>query len=88
MFTKYFYQFHLLSLQFSQPEFELDREYLVEGWDNKFVLDYYDSLVNIAVGNGNNRTLAEAEVMRTIGFEIELAKVRSWRLFCIEKLRI
>lgn len=53
----------------------MSREYLVQGFDNEHVQNYFKYMKDIAVALGANRTFAEAELKQALQFEIELAKV-------------
>lgn len=68
-------------LQLDQPLFELSREYLIEGLDNKIVNEYYRYMVDIAVILGAERKRAEKELMESLKFEIKLANVKFDNIF-------
>lgn len=51
-------------------------EFLVKGIEDTNVKAYYDFMVNAAVIFGANRSIAEQELLDSLKFEIELAKVK------------
>lgn len=51
-------------------------EFLVKGIEDTNVKAYYDFMVNAAVIFGANRSVAEQELLDSLKFEIELAKVK------------
>lgn len=50
-------------------------EFLVKGIEDTNVKAYYDFMVDAAVIFGANKTVAELELLDSLKFEIELAKV-------------
>lgn len=50
-------------------------EFLAKGIQDTNVKAYYDFMVDAAVMFGANRTAAEHELLDSLNFEIELAKV-------------
>ena len=61
--------------QINQPEFDVYREYLVQGLEHDNVKAYLQALVDIAVTFGANRKDAEQELRESVNFEVELARV-------------
>lgn len=67
-----------IPLQLSQPEFGVNREYLLEGLDNNLVKNYYKLTLHLTqqfITGTNSRV--ETELKKTLEFEIQLAKVSS-----------
>lgn len=62
-------------MQLDEPKFELGREYLVKGINDKNVKAYFDFMVENAIIFGANRTSAETEMRDALEFEIKLANV-------------
>lgn len=62
-------------LDLDQPEFGLRMEFLVRGIEDTNVKAYYDFMVDAAVIFGANKSDAERELLDSLKFEIELAKV-------------
>ncbi|KAK5647011.1 hypothetical protein RI129_005475 [Pyrocoelia pectoralis] len=58
-----------------QAKLSLDREHLVNGFDDKFVQSYYRYIVDLAVILGANITTAVKELEESVKFEIALAKI-------------
>ena len=50
-------------------------EFLAKGIQDTNVKAYYDFMVDVAVMFGANRSAAERELLDSLNFEIELAKV-------------
>lgn len=53
----------------------IEREYLIQGFDNEIVKAYYNYHVETAVYYGAERFYAETEVKTALNFEMEIAKV-------------
>lgn len=53
----------------------LNREFLVNGIENKNVAAYYSLMVDVAVQFGADRKKATEELRESLDFEIELAKI-------------
>lgn len=62
--------------QIDQPILGIDREYLIEGFEDEIVKAYYNYHVDSAVFYGADRFYAEIEAKKVLNFEMELAKVR------------
>lgn len=73
--TKIFLRFFVYNYQIDQPEFGLRMEFLVKGIEDTNVKAYFDFMVDAAVIFGANRSVAERELMDSLNFETELAKV-------------
>jgi len=58
-----------------QPRLGLDREYLIDGFNDKYVQFYYQYMVNSAVLLGANKSRAEKELKESLLFEIALANI-------------
>ena len=58
-----------------QPQLGLEREYLIAGFNDKYVQNYYQYMVNSAVLLGANKTRAMAELKESLFFEIALANL-------------
>lgn len=58
-------------------------EFLVKGIEDTNVKAYYDFMVNAAVIFGANRSIAEQELLDSLKFEIELAKVKKLKCFFV-----
>lgn len=54
----------------------MNREFLINGTEEKLVKAYYDYMVDIAVLLGSDRERATSELKEALLFEIDLAKVR------------
>ncbi|KAF2879707.1 hypothetical protein ILUMI_26457 [Ignelater luminosus] len=63
----------IITIDQSGPE--LNREYLIQGLDNKIVKAYYDYLVDLAVIFGADKSYAEEEIKDALDFEISLSKL-------------
>lgn len=61
-------------------------EFLEQGIEDTNVKAYYDFMVDVAVLFGANKSDAERELLESLKFEIELAKVEKY--FCIHTLTI
>lgn len=61
--------------QLDQPDFGLRMEFLRRGIEDTNVKAYYDFMVDAAVIFGANKSQAEHELLDSLKFEIELAKV-------------
>lgn len=55
----------------------LNREYLIEKFEEPFVVAYHEYQVDLAVLFGAERTRAETEMAEVLEFEFELAEVTS-----------
>ena len=77
VFFNLYYNKHdkLSFFQIDSASLGLDREYLVNGTEDKLVSAYYSYMVDLAVLLGANKTDAETELLDTLNFEIELAKI-------------
>lgn len=69
-------------VQLDQPEFGLRMEFLKEGIEDTNVKAYYDFMVDAAVIFGANKSVAELELLESLKFEIDLAKVSYNIIFC------
>lgn len=58
-----------------QATLGLNREYLINGMDDKIVSAYYSYMVDMAVIFGASRSSAEKELKDSLDFEIALANV-------------
>ncbi|XP_014256821.1 neprilysin-2-like isoform X1 [Cimex lectularius] len=58
-----------------QPSLGVDREYMVEGEENPVVKSYYNYMVEVAVLLKGDLLRAENEMLQSLQFEIELAKL-------------
>ena len=63
-------------LQIDQPNLGLNREYLIEGLENKVVQAYHSYQVDLAVLYGADPKNAENQMMEVLEFEFALANVR------------
>lgn len=70
------------NFQIYQGSHELEREYLIAGFDDEQVMDYYNSMIESAVVLGANKIRAEEELRDALKFEMELAEVAFPILFC------
>lgn len=68
MFSTYIFQI-------DQPEFGLRMEFLKRGINDTNVKAYYEFMVDASVIFGANRSVAERELLDSLKFEIELAKI-------------
>lgn len=64
------------NFQIDQPTLGIEREYLVKGFEDEIIQDYYNYHVDTAVYFGADRFYAEMEVKSVVNFEMELAKVK------------
>ena len=62
-------------LRLDQPKLGLDREYLINGFDNKYVQYYYQYMVDAASLLGANKSRAMTELKQSLLFEIKLANM-------------
>lgn len=60
-------------LHFDQPQFIMGREYLIKGFEDKYVQAYYQYMVDVAVLLGAKESKAKEELKETLMFEIILA---------------
>ncbi|XP_023343135.1 neprilysin-2 isoform X2 [Eurytemora carolleeae] len=58
-----------------QPEFGLDREYLIKGMEKKEVQAYFRYMVDLAVYLGAHKETAEKELKESLRFEIKLSEM-------------
>ena len=58
-----------------QPNFGLSQKFLLHDLEDSNVKAYYEFMVDSAVVFGANKTVAEAELLDSLRFEMELAKV-------------
>lgn len=64
-------------MKLDQPILGIEREYLINGFDDEIVQAYYNYHVDTAVIYGADRFYAEMEVKRVLNFEMDLAKVKN-----------
>ena len=62
-------------LRLDQPKLGLDREYLINGFDDKYVQYYYEYMIDAAVLLGANESRAITELKQSLMFEIRLANM-------------
>ncbi|KAK4879933.1 hypothetical protein RN001_008079 [Aquatica leii] len=62
-------------LYIDQPDLDINRDNLLEGFDDMIVDSYYQYLVDLAVIFGADRSFAKYEIKNLIDFLIELANV-------------
>lgn len=61
--------------ELDQPSLGMDREYLVNGIEDKEVQAYYKYMVDTAVYFGANKERAEAEMKEVLEFELKIANI-------------
>lgn len=64
-------------MQLDQPELDVGRENLMEGFKDRLVNFYYEYMIDLAVFFGADRGLATMDVTNMINFKSEIAKVRN-----------
>jgi len=62
-------------IEIDQPEFGLDREYLIKGIDDKDVSAYYAYMVQTAVFLGAEEGIAKEEMRKALELELKLAEM-------------
>ena len=60
-----------------QPKLGLDREYLINGFDDKYVQYYFQYMIDAAMLLGVNKSRATEELKQSLLFEIALANISS-----------
>lgn len=65
----------MFSLQIDQPNFGLSQKFLLHDLEDANVKAYYEFMVDSAVVFGANKTVADVELLDSLRFEMELAKV-------------
>lgn len=62
--------------QVDQPDLGLSQKFLLNGMEDTNVKAYHELMVDAAVVFGANRSAAELELLESLQFEMELAKVK------------
>ena len=66
-------------LKLDQPSLGMNREYLINGFDDKEVQYYYNYMVNSAILMGAEKNKAKGEMKEVLLFEIKLANISAPR---------
>lgn len=66
--------------QIDRVELGIPRELLLRGKESKQVRAYYEFMIDAAVIFGANKTFSQSEMLDTLQFEMDLAKVSSYSI--------
>lgn len=67
-------------IQLDQGSTELDREFLLNGWNDTNVVAYFTYIKDIALALGAEEEVADREAREIVNFEMKIGEVRDFFL--------